>query len=777
MFYGTRSYAPLGLGLVLGLVFCILVPSTTVLPLLQSGFQTYSLCQFPVKGNAKEFVDNSGSWKVQVRETPLLRVPEETTEDLKFVRSRFAATELGIHEKLVVIILGQSSLSVTLNASLGRHVPRIHLFAEQSRIDVDMSALAENLTPYRPNGQHAHVHILNSIFNKSMHENYDWFLFVPDTTYINPFQLMNFIKHRNFGRHVIYGVPDDSDKCLLSAGILMSNPVVRSLIQQRHVCSSIVAASDEKAFETCILRATNISCSKDNGYHWWNTEDNSDGTSALHDRMQLFSATPNFNCSMTVSKLLSDTDITALHDHFIQVEQKRLASEVDTLVEELDKISKSISLSATWPKALPPVVKPPNRYQITYWEYFTESEIFKIEPHQNVYPLIGNDALDVQEVIAVAKKLVSSKRLDLEFMRLRNGYRSFNAMRGMEYILDLEFKDSSNEIVNKRINLCRPIELTQLVPRVPYVKEDTDITLVVPVGSPEDVIPTRAFLVRHLYVCKSSISQMDTRRMRLVIAVRGVSAVNVRRLSNDLTVLKEKCKSMQMETSLLLLKPNVETVVEMVAMDEVIDHYGQQTVYVLLSPYADYQREFFDRVRINSIRHFQVFMPIPFAEFSPRLTFANKIITEGNIDGNKKPDQRQSLEERMREVNENVPPADSLNSIKVHKDYGIFDSNDFSVIAMYGADYVNMRSRMFPRIVDRESVLDLSRMFLGQSDIHVLRAIEPSLKMRYHLRSCPNILTSADFVRCTRSQKQSLGSKAQLANVVFNDLEDLSVFQ
>lgn len=99
---------------------------------------------------------------------------------------------------------------------------------------------------------------------------------------------------------------------------------------------------------------------------------------------------------------------------------------------------------------------------------------------------------------------------------------------------------------------------------------------------------------------------MDTRRMRLVIAVRGISAINARRIENDLIVLKEKCKSMQTETSLLILKPNIDLNVEMAAMDEAIDHYGQQTVYVLLSPYADYQREFLDRVRINSIRHFQV---------------------------------------------------------------------------------------------------------------------------------------------------------------------------
>lgn len=46
--------------------------------------------------------------------------------------------------------------------------------------------------------------------------------------------------------------------------------------------------------------------------------------------------------------------------------------------------------------------------------------------------------------------------------------------------------------------------------------------------------------------------------------------------------------------------------IEAAALDEAIDHFGQQMIYVLLSPYADYQREFLDRVRINTIRHFQV---------------------------------------------------------------------------------------------------------------------------------------------------------------------------
>lgn len=79
-------------------------------------------------------------------------------------RARFAATELGIREKLVVILLSQSSLSVSLNSYIAPHVPRLHIFADNSRIESEMNSLS-NLTPFRSNGQHAHVHILNSMFN------------------------------------------------------------------------------------------------------------------------------------------------------------------------------------------------------------------------------------------------------------------------------------------------------------------------------------------------------------------------------------------------------------------------------------------------------------------------------------------------------------------------------------------------------------------------------------------------------------------------------------
>lgn len=66
------------------------------------------------------------------------------------------------------------------------------------------------------------------------------------------------------------------------------------------------------------------------------------------------------------------------------------------------------------------------------------------------------------------------------------------------------------------------------------------------------------------------------------------------------------CKAAQTETMLLILKQDSHPVLAAAALDETIGHFGQQMMYLLLSPHADIQREFLDRVRINTIRHFQV---------------------------------------------------------------------------------------------------------------------------------------------------------------------------
>lgn len=42
-------------------------------------------------------------------------------------------------------------------------------------------------------------------------------------------------------------------------------------------------------------------------------------------------------------------------------------------------------------------------------------------------------------------------------------------------------------------------------------------------------------------------------------------------------------------------------------MDKIVNYYGQDLIYLLISPYSDYQPEFINHVQISTIQHYQVF--------------------------------------------------------------------------------------------------------------------------------------------------------------------------
>uniref|UniRef100_A0A0N5AAJ4 Hexosyltransferase n=1 Tax=Syphacia muris TaxID=451379 RepID=A0A0N5AAJ4_9BILA len=770
MIYWGRTGFPLILGLLVGVIFSLS---------LFSYEDVVFLPNCPVnEPPSSESDESTEHWEVVVKK--IFNAPNTPNQPAKVARARFAATELGIREKLVVIMMSQSSLTVALNASIGLYVPRLQLFADSSRIDAELASLP-NLTPYRSNGQHAHVAILNSIFNLTLHENYDWFFLIPDTTYVNPFELMRFVNHVNWNRRVAIGRQAEfpnGNKCLLQAGILLSNPAMQFLIQQRHLCNSIITNSDHDAFEMCIYHATNLSCVstyQGHQYNWWKVDETvnsggAGGSAAIHDTVAIWSQSSEFNKSLSVSPLLSEADAHALHEHFVRVELSKVDEQINTLVEEIGIIGDEIADGPTWPVGIAPYSRPPNRYHVMKWQYFTEDKIFKSEANQNVYDLEGDDENDVKEVVAAARQYAESATgpaFSLKFIKLRSGYRVFDATRGMDYMLDLEYKKQS-ETVCHRIHLNRPIVNTQLMHQVPYVKEDTDLTIVIPLGLHDDVTPTRRLLARHARLCQAYAG--DSRQTRVVVAVRSISSSASRIINNDLVELKNRCKSSRTETMLLVLKLNSHPVLSAAALDEAVDHFGQNMIYLLLSPYADIQREFLDRVRINTIKHFQVFFPVPFVEFHPQIANASEYLQskastkdflKNDKEGRAMLDIGVYMKRKGAITRGNKP-------LVVHKDQGHFDATDFSVCSLYGADFIRVR----PKLTEQQLQLDLSSLFLQQSNIHLMRAIEPALRLRFHMQDCSTQLTVNDYKRCELGKITGLATKAQLSSLMLFDTFD-----
>ncbi|EYC35929.1 hypothetical protein Y032_0956g3206 [Ancylostoma ceylanicum] len=358
MVTGSRTCIPLLGGVMLGALLA------TLLFTPKDAIET-SDAECPLRSAPqKQFVDVSEHWTVHLDNMPSPPPNQDATP--KVVRARFAATELGIRERLMVGVLAESSLAVAMNASLGRHVPRIHIFADASRIDTDLAQLT-NLSPYKPNGQKSHVFVLGLIFNLTFHENFDWFLLVRDSTYINPFELNRLINSVNWNQPVLIGQPteDGSGRCMLDAGVVLSNPAMQKLIQQRHACNLLAsgADADQLAFEKCLQLATNLSCfSEYQGqmYNVWHV----DGTQTAHDAIDKWRAHETFNKSVAVTKLLSDADASALHDHFISVEVAKVDAEIAAMEMELAELQKDTDEGPTWPAAVPAYSKPPNRYQV-----------------------------------------------------------------------------------------------------------------------------------------------------------------------------------------------------------------------------------------------------------------------------------------------------------------------------------------------------------------------------------------------------------------------------
>ncbi|CAI5444351.1 unnamed protein product [Caenorhabditis angaria] len=599
----------------------------------------------------REYKDVSEHWEVHQDTMPSSPPNQDATP--KVVRSRFAATELGTRERLMVTVMAESALALSINTTLGRHVPRVHLFADSSRIDNDMAQLT-NLSPYKLNGQKTHTMVLGLLFNMTVHENYDWFLLVKDSTYINPFVLLRMIETMNWNEPVVMGeeAEDGSGRCRLDTGVLLSNPAMQTLIQQRHTCNMLAPESDndQLAFEKCIQIATNLTCRPIHQgvrYEVWRGAERADSPAA-HDSIDEWRHSKQFSRALAVPRLLSDADAAALHDYFVRVEMARTDREIAKMEAELVRLAEEESQETgepiSWPPALPPYAKPPNRYQVPTWEYFTMTEIFKSETNQNVRRLEGNDFDDVAEVVVAARQQVESEEPELEFVQLRNGYRVFDPRRGMDYMIDLIYRKTIQEspenpqenqesqenlkelTIEKRVHVSRMIANTQLMNQVPYVKEDTDVTIVVPVANENEVLPARKLLARQARLCLSPSE--EARKTRVVIAVfPEVDIRSITYMSNDMEELKRRCKRSALETDILSVRKEWSNFHEIgqgtisaAALDDAVDRYGTNTIYLLLSPHSDVQKEFFDRIRINTIKHYQVFFPVPFVEYHPTIS-------------------------------------------------------------------------------------------------------------------------------------------------------------
>ena len=133
---------------------------------------------------------------------------------------------------------------------------------------------------------------------------------------------------------------------------------------------------------------------------------------------------------------------------------------------------------------------------------------------------------------------------------------------------------------------------------------------------------------------------------------------------------------------------------------------------------------------------FQVFFPIPFAEYNPQLVYKTK----------QKP-----------------------TFVDVHKNNGFWDRLDSSTACFNNKDYKDIRMLKDDFLDENQSAKRTLLDVFNESKLQVFRAVDAELRKRYSAATCSKNGNVTFYHACTQNAGQRLGSRAQLAQLLFQN--------
>ncbi len=326
------------------------------------------------------------------------------------------------------------------------------------------------------------------------------------------------------------------------------------------------------------------------------------------------------------------------------------------------------------------------------------------------------------------------------FKRLINGYRRFDAARGMEYILDLALIDrvSRSEHI-KRVTLVRPLGYVELVP-MPYVTENSRINLVLPVR-PQNRDSVVSLLDSYAQTCLES----GDNTYLFVVFIYGEDGDQLGNgdiysvLKSMITFYENKYQNGARIawTAIQNSNPSQYTI-----LDNISRKFSSEALLLLTTVGMQLSIEFLNRVRMNTIAHWQVFFPIGFYQYKPSLVYEEKPYP---------------------------------TTIEIDQKLGHYDSSSYAHASFYNSDYQYARKQM--QSTSTSHSIDLYHMFLKFHNVHVFRAVEPAMKMHYSLLTCDPSLKEDVYSRCLASRGEGLASRSQLAMLIFEHQQKLDQLQ
>ncbi|XP_075567101.1 chondroitin sulfate synthase 2 isoform X3 [Pelecanus crispus] len=417
------------------------------------------------------------------------------------------------------------------------------------------------------------------------------------------------------------------------------------------------------------------------------------------------------------------------------------AEEHELEIQNTSSLSADGDHGATWPVGIPPPFQPKTRFEVLRWDYFTEEQVYACVDGSPKCELRGADLADVADVVATAMEELNRKYqpvLHVRKQQLVNGYRRFDPTRGMEYTLDLQVEvvtqKGHSRSVTKRVHLVRPLSEVEIIP-MPYVTEASRINVILPLTA-HDRDYAASFLEAYAAAAFES-SENAVLTFLFIYDPFEAQQVTQNDIFGPVKAQITEYERKYAEVKIPWISVKTEAPSQIKVMDIISKKHPVDTLFFVAGVGTEVTIDFLNRCRMNTINNWQVFFPIHFQGYNPAIAYHNQ-----------------------------VPPT----TLDLLRDAGHFDRDIFHEACFYNADYMAARTRMAGDVQENEDILetlDIYDMFIKYSNLHVFRAVEPALLQRYRHQACNPRLSEEIYHRCMQSSLEGVGSRSQLAMVLF----------
>ncbi|XP_052750880.1 chondroitin sulfate synthase 2 isoform X2 [Galleria mellonella] len=545
--------------------------------------------------------------------------PAGQTAGRSVQRPRYYSTELGMKGSLLAGALSsQAALgarAAALNRTAARLQPALRFFITASALRaapglpnvVGFTDTREMLKPF---------HALKYLADNYLEE-YDFFFLVSDTSFVNARRLTELVSKLSVSQDIYMGTvaEDDSHYCSLEGGILLSNSVLRAVHGELDWCvRNSYSPRHHENLGRCVLHAAHRHCTsalQGETYMSMRVEAEDGEAGGL---------TPALADAVTAYPIMEPDHFYRLHAYVSRVFLERAKEAERRLREEVWRTSGRHPRhyrNATWPGGLRADVglaapAPASRFDHLRWTTFNATHAFLPDDLHAVTALRGSYRDALQLVVSSVQAWARARGAgDCDVV---GGAWRWEPPRGLYYRLLLRRRGGGGL---RLVEAARPLGAARLVP-VPYVTESARITVLLPVALPvvaaDDVVAdTLAFLRRYEAVCLAR--DKNTALLLVLVSEAGEAAAGqAAALRDAVAALAARHRGAQLDV--LDAAPAAaagEGRAAAAALAAARAHVPRDALLLLAVPHMDFNEDFLNRVRMNTILGVQWFWPVPFA--------------------------------------------------------------------------------------------------------------------------------------------------------------------